>query len=76
MNTATDTRVMDPPARYVAITPPDAVITDRIHLIRGQKVMLDRDLAELYGVEVKRLKEQVRRNSARFKVAKCDLKAW
>ncbi|MBX2980801.1 MAG: ORF6N domain-containing protein [Flavobacteriales bacterium] len=57
---------MDPPVRYGAITPPDAVITDRIHLIRGQKVMLDRDLAELYGVEVKRLKEQVRRNSARF----------
>jgi phage regulator Rha-like protein len=61
-----DTLVMEPPARYMAITPPDTAITEKIHLIRGQKVMLDRDLAELYGVEVKRLKEQVRRNSERF----------
>ena len=37
-----------------------------IYLIRGQKVMLDRDLAVLYGVETKRLKEQVRRNADRF----------
>ncbi len=37
-----------------------------IHLIRGHKVMLDRDLAALYGVETKRLKEQVRRNIERF----------
>ena len=35
-------------------------------MIRGIKVMLDRDLAELYGVETKRLKEQVRRNIKRF----------
>lgn len=41
-------------------------IIDKIHLIRGQKVMLDRDLAELYGVETKRLKEQVNRNPDRF----------
>ena len=41
-------------------------ITSRIHFIRGMKVMLDRDLAELYGVETKRLKEQVRRNISRF----------
>ena len=41
-------------------------ITDKISLIRGHKVMLDRDLAELYGVETKRLKEQVRRNISRF----------
>jgi phage regulator Rha-like protein len=41
-------------------------ITDKISLIRGQKVMLDHDLAELYGVETKRLKEQVRRNISRF----------
>jgi hypothetical protein len=66
MNIAMDTLVMEPPARYMAITPPDTAITEKIHLIRGQKVMLDRDLAELYGVEVKRLKEQVRRNSERF----------
>ena len=37
-----------------------------ILLIRGQKVMLDSDLAELYGVPTKRLNEQVRRNIARF----------
>jgi hypothetical protein len=39
---------------------------DKIYVIRGQKVMLDRDVAELYGVETKRLKEQVRRNIDRF----------
>ncbi|MBZ5538621.1 MAG: ORF6N domain-containing protein [Acidobacteriia bacterium] len=37
-----------------------------IHLIRNQKVMLDQDLAELYGVSIRRLNEQVRRNLARF----------
>lgn len=37
-----------------------------ILLIRGQKVMLDRDLAGLYGVTTGRLNEQVRRNSNRF----------
>ena len=37
-----------------------------IFLIRGQKVMLDADLAELYEVETRRLNEQVRRNSERF----------
>ena len=41
-------------------------ITSRIHFIRGHRVLLDRDLAELYGVPTKRLKEQVRRNSKRF----------
>ena len=39
---------------------------DKIYFIRGQKIMLDRDLAELYGVETKRLKEAVRRNISRF----------
>lgn len=42
------------------------VIEQKIFLIRGQKVMLDRDLAQLYGVETKRLNEQVRRNIKRF----------
>jgi hypothetical protein len=37
-----------------------------VYLIRGQRVMLDSDLARLYGVEVKRLNEQVRRNIERF----------
>jgi len=45
---------------------PDEVITSKIYLIRGEKVMLDRDLAELYGVETKYLKRQVRRNITRF----------
>jgi phage regulator Rha-like protein len=42
------------------------LIERRILLIRGQKVMLDAHLAELYGVSTKRLNEQVRRNSTRF----------
>lgn len=41
-------------------------ISNRVYLIRGQQVMLDCDLAEIYGYEVKRLNEQVKRNSARF----------
>jgi hypothetical protein len=44
----------------------DEMVTNKIHFIRGQKVMLDSDLGELYGVETKRLKEQVKRNSKRF----------
>ena len=44
----------------------DATIEHRIYLIRGQRVMLDRDLAVLYGVPTGRLNEQVRRNPARF----------
>ena len=45
---------------------PDERIMDKIYLIREQKVMLDRDLAELYGVETKVLKQQVKRNPDRF----------
>ncbi|OQA01824.1 MAG: ORF6N domain protein [Bacteroidetes bacterium ADurb.Bin408] len=45
---------------------PDEAIIDRIYVIRNQKVMLDRDLASLYGVETKRLKEAVKRNRKRF----------
>ena len=41
-------------------------IENRIVLIRGHKVMIDADLAELYGVETRRLNEQVRRNRNRF----------
>ena len=43
-----------------------AVIQSMIYEVRGQKVMLDSDLAELYGVETKRLKEAVKRNIRRF----------
>lgn len=45
---------------------PDEVLMSKIYYLRGQKVMIDTDLAELYGVETKRLKEQVRRNISRF----------
>ncbi|HEY8780058.1 MAG TPA: ORF6N domain-containing protein [Mucilaginibacter sp.] len=45
---------------------PDEVLMNKIYFIKGQKVMLDNDLAELYGVETKRLKEQVKRNILRF----------
>ena len=45
---------------------PDEIIMNKIYYIRGQKVMLDSDLAELYGVETRRLNEQVARNADRF----------
>ena len=48
------------------VTRPEELIINKIFLIRGEKVMLDSDLAELFGVETKRLKEQVRRNIERF----------
>lgn len=41
-------------------------IESLIKVIRGQQVMLDRDLATLYGVETKRLNERVKRNTKRF----------
>ncbi len=41
-------------------------IERRISIIRGQKVMLDRDLADLYGVSTARLNEQIKRNKSRF----------
>ena len=44
----------------------DETITRKIYLIRDKKVMLDRDLADLYGVENKRLGEQVKRNVSKF----------
>jgi len=45
---------------------PYEAIENKIYLIRGQKVMLDDDLAQLYSVSTKRLNEQVRRNIGRF----------
>jgi cell division protein FtsL len=45
---------------------PDEIIMNQIYYIRGQKVMLDFDLAKLYEVETKQLKRQVRRNLDRF----------
>jgi hypothetical protein len=57
-------------------------IVSKIYIIRGKKVMLDRDLAELYQVETKRLNEQVRRNARRFpddfmfQLTKDELEDW
>ncbi len=45
---------------------PNKIIENKIYLIRDKKVMIDSDLAELYGVETKRLNEQVKRNIKRF----------
>lgn len=45
---------------------PNEIIMSKILLIRNQKVMIDRDLAELYGTTTKRLNEQVKRNINRF----------
>jgi len=45
---------------------PKDIIIDMIYIIRGHKVMLDSDLADLYGVQTGRLNEQVKRNINRF----------
>lgn len=49
-----------------AVIVPDEVVMNKIYMVRDQKVMLDSDLAELYGVETKVLKQAVRRNITRF----------
>jgi phage regulator Rha-like protein len=49
-----------------ALVIPDQMIISKIYIIRDQKVMLDSDLAELYGVETKQLKRSVYRNEKRF----------
>ncbi len=57
-------------------------ILSRIHVLRGEKVMLDRDLAELYGVETRVLKQAVKRNLDRFpkdfmfEMSKKELENW
>ena len=61
---------------------PVEVISSKIYLIRGLKVMLDRDLAELYDVETKVLKRAVRRNFNRFpndfmfELSKKEMEDW
>lgn len=61
---------------------PYETVVSKIYLIRGHKVMLDRDLAELYGVETKQLKRQVNRNIGRFpkdfmfEMTKQELEIW
>ena len=54
------------PNEIVQIEIPEEIIINKIYFIHDQKVMLDRDLAELYGVETKYLKRQVKRNQLRF----------
>ncbi|MES2680443.1 MAG: ORF6N domain-containing protein [Bacteroidota bacterium] len=57
-------------------------VVNKIYFIRGHKVMLDRDLAILYKVETKRLKEAVKRNNGRFpkdfmfEMTKSELENW
>ena len=45
---------------------PQVIIQNKIYLIRGKKIMIDHDLANLYGVETAQLKRQVKRNIERF----------
>jgi hypothetical protein len=45
---------------------PDELVTNKIYLIRGKKIMIDRDLAELYQVETRVLNQAIRRNIDRF----------
>ena len=59
-----------------------AYIQSKIYVIRGKKVMLDRDLAELYGVETRTLNQKVKRNVRRFpsdfmfQMTKKDIEEW
>ena len=61
---------------------PDELIMNKIYVIRGHKVMIDRDLAELYAVETRTLKQQVKRNLSRFpddfmfELTKEELEEW
>jgi hypothetical protein len=54
----------------------------RIYTIRGLRVMLDHDLADIYGVTTKRLNEQVKRNRGRFpddfmfRLSRAEMKNW
>src|SRR2546422_5659775 len=54
------------PRRTRALAGGEDAIGRRIHILRGERVLLDADLADLYGVKTKRLNEAVRRNRARF----------
>jgi len=61
---------------------PEEVIVSKIYELRGLKVMIDRDLAELFGVETRVLKQAVRRNIRRFpedfmfEMSKEELESW
>lgn len=66
----------------ISSTVPNERIISQIYFIRGEKVMFDRDLAELYGVETRALKQAVRRNLDRFpadfmfQLNKQELEIW
>lgn len=51
---------------YKSLIVSDGVIIDKIFFIRNKRVIIDKDIAELYGVPTKRLNEQVKRNQKRF----------
>jgi hypothetical protein len=55
-----------PVQKSTEVIVPNEVLINKIFYIRKQKVMLDRDLAVLYGVNPRRLREQVKRNAAKF----------
>jgi len=61
---------------------PDEIIINKIFVIRGTKVMIDRDLAELYGVDTRVLNQAVKRNIRRFpddfmfQMTKDEMKNW
>jgi hypothetical protein len=61
---------------------PDGLIINKIYVIRGKKVMIDRDLAELYNVETRVLNQAVRRNEKRFpddfmfQLSKDEMEIW
>ena len=55
-----------PESKLPIIKVSEEIIVEKIYIIHGQKVMLDKDLTEMYGVEVKRLNEATRTNLTRF----------
>lgn len=57
---------MAKPKKLIKSILADEVVINKIYIVRGQKVMLDTDLAELYGVETKVLNQAVKRNAERF----------
>lgn len=52
--------------KETTLTVPDEIVMNKIYIVRNQKIMLDNDLAELYGVATKVLNQAVKRNIARF----------
>ena len=64
MNNLENTNIMKNSILRISI--PDEEVIQRIYVIRGMKIMIDRDLAEMYGVETKVLKQSVKRNISRF----------